>query len=151
MDKRIILVFLIFLSPNITYVFAQSVEDHLSSGQKYYKRGQYDKALAYLEKAIELNPNNPETYVALGSTYRFLGEFEQAIVQYKKALEIDPYCVYAYRDLGYTYGLLGEEEKERQHLEIAKELFLRQGDYQNAKGIEEHFKYLEFEKYLDQR
>jgi tetratricopeptide (TPR) repeat protein len=52
--------------------------------------------LAY-EKAIEINPDNYETYNNMGGAYVGLSEFEKAIEAFKKAIEIEPdFAVFYY-------------------------------------------------------
>ena len=58
-----------------------------SLGWVYYKKQAYDKAVFYLEKAVELS--NYETVIAahLADAYLKTGERKKAVAMYKKALE----------------------------------------------------------------
>jgi Tfp pilus assembly protein PilF len=58
-----------------------------SMGWVYYKKQAYDKAVFYLEKAVELS--NYETVIAahLADAYLKTGERKKAVAMYKKALE----------------------------------------------------------------
>ncbi len=47
-------------------------------------------ALEAAEKAVELDPQNPEGYSLLGSTYLVLGDIDRAIEMCKRAIEIAP-------------------------------------------------------------
>jgi Tfp pilus assembly protein PilF len=58
-----------------------------SLGWVYYKKQVYDKAVFYLEKAVELS--NYETVIAahLADAYLKTGQREKAVAMYKKALD----------------------------------------------------------------
>ena len=49
-----------------------------------------DKAIFHFKKAIELNPNDPKSYVDLGRGYEKKGDYENAVRAYSKAAEISP-------------------------------------------------------------
>jgi len=49
-----------------------------------------EEALQYFNKAIELNPKNPNFYTYKGNTLLNLQRFEEAIASYDKAIELDP-------------------------------------------------------------
>ena len=48
-----------------------------------------DKAIAQIERAIELNPQLPHPYYALGEAYRLLNDNAQAITAFETFLELD--------------------------------------------------------------
>ncbi|PVX49850.1 tetratricopeptide repeat protein [Balneicella halophila] len=52
--------------------------------------GTPEKAAEYVDKAIELEPNNASLYRAKGSIYEKTGDIEQAKVWYEKAVEMNP-------------------------------------------------------------
>ena len=59
----------------------------------------YDKGLPFIEKYIELNPNEANAYDSLGEFYLNKGEFDKAIETYQLAFEIDPNFEWATRNL----------------------------------------------------
>ncbi len=59
-----------------------------SLGWAYYKRGDYERALAYLQRATEQEPESPEIYDHLGDAYAKLGETEQARREWQRALDL---------------------------------------------------------------
>lgn len=69
----------------------------------YSKAQQFDEALAYLEKAIELEPANKVYHFAKGTFFDQKGESEKAFAAYNKALEIDPVYFDAIFNLGVLY------------------------------------------------
>lgn len=68
----------------------------------------HKKAEEDFQKAIKLEPSNPEFYVGLGTYYKEEGFFDKAKKQFKKALEIDPENKIALKELGLT-----EERKKK--------------------------------------
>ncbi len=62
-----------------------------SLGWYYYKKGQPDKALEQLLKAMEATkPEDPEVDDHVASTYQKLGNIPQALSYWQKALALDP-------------------------------------------------------------
>ncbi len=62
----------------------------------------HKKAEEDFQKAIELEPSNPECYVGLGTYYKEEGLLDKAKKQFKKALEVDPEHQIALKELGLT-------------------------------------------------
>ena len=62
-----------------------------------------EKALAYILRAIELNPENGFIHDSLGWVYYRLGEFDKAIAALKKALALAPEDAPIYEHLGDVY------------------------------------------------
>jgi len=69
---------------------------------------QYDKAIAAAERAIALDPANPELYAIVGNCFNYTGRRDEAIELFEKALRRDPFpsafvllwAGLAYRDAG---------------------------------------------------
>ncbi len=58
-----------------------------SLGWVYYKKGEFKKALLYLQKAVEMVPDDPIMLEHLGDAYLKLNDKPNAIKYYKKSLE----------------------------------------------------------------
>lgn len=56
----------------------------------YVNSEQNDKALEYINLAIQKNPNDPQFYVIRGTLNETLKLRDKAIADYKKAIELDP-------------------------------------------------------------
>jgi adenylate cyclase len=54
-------------------------------------QGKYDEGVEYGEKALALNPNDPDLMYALSMALGSTGRFDEAIVLIKKAMRICPY------------------------------------------------------------
>eukprot|EP01125_Pyxidicula_operculata_P000149 TRINITY_DN1020_c2_g1_i1.p1 TRINITY_DN1020_c2_g1~~TRINITY_DN1020_c2_g1_i1.p1 ORF type:complete len:591 (-),score=102.40 TRINITY_DN1020_c2_g1_i1:79-1851(-) len=59
-------------------------------GHCYRKLKDYQNALLFYKKSLELVPNNAGTYCALGFTHHLMGNTDEAIELYHQALGIDP-------------------------------------------------------------
>lgn len=70
-------------------------------------------AFAYLKKAIELTPGNPDLWTNLGVFHARRGHFHQAVSGYRMALKLDAYHSAAVRGLANAYGALGQSDKAR--------------------------------------
>ena len=62
---------------------------NLKLGIEYLKRGEYEKALVKLQKALEADKNYPPTYNTLGVLYQQLGDKTRAEKYYKQALGLN--------------------------------------------------------------
>lgn len=54
----------------------------------YLEHKIYDRAIIYLQKAIELNPNNHALYKDLGKVYLELKDYDNAVINFEKAIAI---------------------------------------------------------------
>ena len=59
----------------------------------------YEKGLPYIEKYIELNPNEANAYDSLAEFYLNKGDFDIALENYQLAFEVDPEFEWATRNL----------------------------------------------------
>ncbi len=108
----------------------------------YSKAKQYDEALAYLDKAIENEPNNKVYYFAKGTFFDQTGKYDQSFEAYGKALEIDS----TYFDAVFNVGVLlfnkgadffnqandlppNESKKIEEYSELAFEEFKKSAEY----------------------
>ncbi len=85
-----------------------SAGDHVARGMEYYAQGELAQAIAELEKAIELDPNNAEAHRNLGTAYGEQGKWEQAAAAYEKAIELAPDFGEAYGDMAGAYFYVGK-------------------------------------------
>jgi len=73
--------------------------------------GNFADAISYLEKAIDLNPNNAQLHDVMGQVYEKQNKSDEAIKCMKKALEIEPNNVEYLHHLGRVYFNLGVEKR----------------------------------------
>jgi len=70
-----------------------------------------EEAIAESSRAIELSPQDPETWNRRGVAYHRTGQWEKALADYSRAIELDPSFDLSWNALGVAYGHLGEYEK----------------------------------------
>ena len=80
-------------------------------GINYNTEGEYNKAIAAFNKAIEIDVNFSIAYSNRAWAYLKLGEYEQAITDCDKAIELDPSRASAYNIRCWAYNELGEYEQ----------------------------------------
>jgi adenylate cyclase len=99
-------------------------------GKAYLWKKQYEKAIAELEKAIALSPNDADQLVGLGYILDFAGRPEKAIGLVKKAMRLNPmYPVYYLWELGHAYFLTGRYQEA---IETLKRALDRNSDFMPA-------------------
>lgn len=81
-----------------------SSNDLLEEGKTYYNNGEYDKAIEIFKKAVEINPNDDDSWRLLGNSYNRNGQIEEAIKYYLKAAELNPDDSRNWFNLGISYS-----------------------------------------------
>lgn len=71
-------------------VSAHGPTDRIALADYQMRTRDFQGAIATLEKAITVNPNDATAHGFLGDAYAATGQTEKAISQYKRALELDP-------------------------------------------------------------
>lgn len=86
MIKHIILILLLGIT---TIAYAQTDRQLVRDGNRFFTKGQYDKAEVQYRKAVEKNPSNPQALYNLGCALMMQNKDSAAIVQYQKAAKIE--------------------------------------------------------------
>jgi len=76
----------------------QSPDLQMNAGLIAAQLHQYDSALKYLERSIELQPS-PGAHLNLGNLYKQFGEIEKAIATTEKCIELAPNYLVGYQNL----------------------------------------------------
>ena len=84
--------------------------------------GQHEKAIDTFKRAIEINPDSPETYFNMGSILHRLHRNEEAKKNYEKTINLKPDFVNAYYNLGLVFQNLQDYKKAMQNHKKAIEL-----------------------------
>jgi tetratricopeptide (TPR) repeat protein len=111
-------------------------KNYMAMGYEYYKKGQYDKAIVWYNRALEFNPQNLEAYVNRGNSYATKGQYNLAIADYNKAIEINPNYSIAHHARQYVSVPLNIEnyaiflkgmgrDKEATEMEERADIFLK--------------------------
>ncbi|MBN1496863.1 MAG: tetratricopeptide repeat protein [Spirochaetes bacterium] len=88
-------------------------DDSFDMGVEWIQLGNYDKALIYLNRAIELNPHFIYAYIALARVHATKKMFSESIQTLKRASRLDPgfdripylMAKYAYKNGDYKQAL----------------------------------------------
>ncbi len=84
----------------------ESIFNNIANLEK--KINNYDLAIKYYSKAINLNNKVPEIYFNLANCYSSLNEFDKSILNYKKAIDLRDEYAHAHNNLGSQYMLKGD-------------------------------------------
>ena len=81
------------------------------------------QALEYIQKAVQIKPQNGYIRDSLGWVHYRMGEFAKASKEINKALKMVPEDPYIHEHLGDIYKKLGKKKKAKQAYQKAQELF----------------------------
>ncbi|MEA3436672.1 MAG: tetratricopeptide repeat protein [Thermodesulfobacteriota bacterium] len=84
-----------------------NAELRIERGNTLYFTGNYEYAIIYYGKVLELFPNNKTAYINRGTAYAKKGLFIKAIDDFSKALEIDPENSVSYNNRGFAWEKRG--------------------------------------------
>jgi TolB-like protein/Flp pilus assembly protein TadD len=73
-------------------------------------RGQFDRAIDEVKRAVELDPVSPIIHSDLGTVYMLARRYDEAIEQLRNALELDSQFYWAHRTLGSALELKGASD-----------------------------------------
>jgi len=125
-------------------LFPEDYQLLISETNLYLARGDNEKAISNLEKALETDSENQTIWFALGTNYENVGDLEAAEKAYQKCIEIDPTYADAYYNMGAMFN-----NQAAEIIEVANELPLdavKEYDTEKAKAdglLEKALPYLE--------
>lgn len=82
-------------------------------GVKYGLAGLYPQAIAILQRAVQLDPENANAHFALGHAYFDVKQYREAIESLKMAVALDPKDVEARDRLGLARAMLWEQDNAK--------------------------------------
>ena len=91
-------------------------------GLTHIQKGDFNQAILYLNKAIELDPTDPVLYSNRGAAYATKGRNDQAISDWTKALDINPKYSSAYYNRGRTFCVMKQYDKAISDLDKVLEI-----------------------------
>jgi len=115
------------------------------------KQEKSDEAMAKMEEAARLYPDNPSLFFALGSNYENIGKerkdekmMEKAIEYYKKSLEIKPDYFDALYNLGaFYYNKAADKQKQAADLPLSQEAKFKQLEKESSDFFKQALPYFE--------
>jgi Flp pilus assembly protein TadD len=95
---------------------SSSTELNYQEGKKALEAQDWNKAIDWLTKAVQTDPNNADAHNFLGYAYRKIGKFDASFAQYEQALKLNPKHKNAHEYIGEAYLLTDNLPKAEQHL-----------------------------------
>ena len=80
-------------------------------GMERLNRKDYQGAIEYFRRAIDLDPQYASPWSNMGHAYNKLGDYNKAIECCCKAIDLDPKFASPWSNMGYTYNKLGDYNK----------------------------------------
>lgn len=93
---------------------ALELDDHLAeayearSAISAYLEWDWENAISYIKRAIELKPGYAWGYFHLANQFMYMGKLDESIRIFQKALELDPLNTAFNRNLGFSYLFFGD-------------------------------------------
>ena len=83
-------------------------------------------SISAYQRAIVLDPNNPNYYLELGGVYYLLKNYDEAIKMFKTAIRLNPNWPNAYYNLAWTFYQRGEKAEAVSNMETTISLLSQQ-------------------------
>jgi Flp pilus assembly protein TadD len=112
-----------------------TADDWYFKASHEYSKGNYNKTIEYLSKAIKLNPYDSEAYNDRGVAYNKKGDIENALSDYNKAIELNPNNEIIYINRANIYHDTRNDKKAFEDIHKAIELNPKYTDAYNSRGI----------------
>jgi tetratricopeptide (TPR) repeat protein len=80
-------------------------------GNLFHKEGNFDTAVIFHKKALEINPEEHKTHFNLGHDYEKMGMDDRALQQYEKSIKYKPDYAKAHFNIGNFYLKKGQHDK----------------------------------------
>ena len=97
------------------YANGQGVPQDDAAAANWYRRaadqGHTGAQLAYFDKAITLDPNNPSFFFGRAVAYASNGDFTRAIADYDEAIRLNPNDPHTYYKRGNAYEDMGDYDR----------------------------------------
>ena len=84
--------------------------------------GQFSEALQSLNRAVEIDPNNPELLNNRGNVFKYLDQCDSAIADLNQALALNAGYAQAHSNLGNVYKELGDFDQALKEYQLAIDL-----------------------------
>ncbi|MBU2044370.1 MAG: tetratricopeptide repeat protein [Candidatus Omnitrophica bacterium] len=128
----LLLIFPIFVSQATDSYAATTVKGearvYRDEGYRLQSMGDLKGALAYYQKAVQMDPYYAEARNDLGVVYEALGEDDQALREYEEVIKIDPNYLAAYTNLAFLYEKKGDVKNATEYWK-KRYLLGQAGDY----------------------
>ncbi|KAL8152752.1 hypothetical protein V2J09_010512 [Rumex salicifolius] len=96
-----------------------SVEEIKNAGTREYKKGLYENAISFYDKAIALNPQNASCHNNKAAALSNLGRITEAVEECLKAVNCNPSYIRAHYRLGNLYTRMGQVDEAKRHFKLS--------------------------------
>jgi len=86
-------------------------KEWMDRGSSFLLDEKYTDAIESFNKATEINPNNPWSYIKKGRALNGLGEYHQALNEFNTAASMDPQNPWIYVNRGVSYNFLKNHQQ----------------------------------------
>ncbi|MCZ6727018.1 MAG: tetratricopeptide repeat protein [Acidobacteria bacterium] len=107
------------------------VTTEVNLGKAFLKQGELARAAEHLERAIELQSDNPLAHYNLGNVLHLQGRNGEAIPHYRRAIELAPDDVESHNNLGLALAATGNADAALAHYRRAVQLDPRHPEAHN--------------------
>lgn len=115
MKKRVVIVILLMAVFAITS-FGQNPKQMIKAGQRFMEGMKYEAAIEQFTRVIDIDPNNPDSYLARAEALEKIGKYDEAYKDLEKALVLAPNNVSVLYQAGRICNLLGKYDEALSHL-----------------------------------
>lgn len=116
---------------------SDNIESCFALALIYQSYGNSPKSVSYYKKVIQKEPNALAAYLHLAQLYTKERLYKEAAPIYDKIIQLAPDNAKAHCGLGLSYLLVGENDKARECLQKARELFEKEQDTRNIQEVDE--------------
>jgi tetratricopeptide (TPR) repeat protein len=112
----------------------QTAVEYMRRGSEYFKKGDYDQAIADFTQVIRLAPNEDSGYYIRGVVYNEKGDFDRAIADLTQAIKLDPNRAGIYEYRGVAYNKKGDFDRAIADFTQAIRLDPNEADFYKYRG-----------------
>ncbi len=102
--------------------FAQTAQSYRQQAVELSRNKSWDQAIASYRKALDLEPNDPDTHYNLALTLKYKGDAKQAVEEFEATLRLKPKWADAHYGLGATWFDLHDRAAALKELHTAIDL-----------------------------
>lgn len=89
--NKIFLFLVLLLFTGVAFPQVSKLEQQfIDSAQSYFERDEFDKAIAELDKAVNISPRNPKLFLMRGDCKWLNRDLDGAVADYSRAIELGP-------------------------------------------------------------
>lgn len=116
------------------------IEALVGRGDDFYQDGDYERALDFYVRALEIDTKHQDALEGLGQAYASICNWSRAAAAFGQLVEADPDCPSSHYLLGHTLGALGDYDRALKELRVAETLGYHVADLYSSMGYALHMK-----------